>query len=230
MTPARAFNAMIHGMRWFEGYVPKTLVMRLMRQGTLDELKSEFRSLSVLFTDIRGFTPMAENMSAPDTAKFLNQHFDLVAECIEAEDGTVDKYIGDSVMAFWGAPERQADHNARACRAALAIREAIARDNAERAANGRPPVRIRIGIHTGEVVVGNIGSRSRVNYTPVGDPVKTANRLEQMCKEIDLPDEDVHILISADTAADLPKDGFTLVPMGRHAVRGRERELEIYRL
>ncbi len=105
---------------------------------------------------------------------------------------------------------------------------AVGSDNAERAANDLPPVRVRIAIHTGMAVVGNIGSHSRINYTLVGDTVNAANRVEQLAKEIDLPEADVQILISADTAADLPKDGFTLVPMGRHAVRGRE--LQIYRL
>ncbi len=105
---------------------------------------------------------------------------------------------------------------------------AIGRDNAERAANDLPPVRVRIGIHTGMAVVGNIGSHSRINYTLVGDTVNAANRVEQLAKEIDLPEADVQILISADTAAALPPDELALQAMGSWAVRGRE--LQFYRL
>ncbi len=228
---AQAFNAMLEGLRWFESYVPKTLVQRLMRQGKLGAIESELRSLTIMFTDIRGFTSMAETLSANETASFLNHHFDLVAACVEQHGGTVDKYIGDAVMAFWGAPEPQTDHAARACRSALAVREAITRDNAERSSRGAPPVRMRIGIHTGVAVVGNIGSHSRINYTLVGDTVNAANRIEQLAKELALPvDEDVHILISGDTAEPLPPGCATLRSLGRHELRGREQQVEIFAL
>ncbi len=105
---------------------------------------------------------------------------------------------------------------------------ALGHDNAERAARDLPPVRVPIGIHTGMAVVGNIGSHSRINYTLVGDTVNAANRVEQLAKEIDLPEADVQILISADTAAALPPDELALQAMGSWAVRGRE--LQIYRL
>ena len=228
---AQAFNAMLEGLRWFESYVPKSLVQRLMRQGKLGMIESELRSLTVLFTDIRGFTPLAETMTANETASFLNHHFDMVAACVEQEGGTVDKYIGDAVMAFWGAPEAQSDHGARACRAALAIREAVGRDNLRRQAKGDQKVCMRIGIHTGDAVVGNIGSKSRINYTLVGDTVNTANRIEQLAKELDMPgDEDVHILISGVTAATLPPDIATKRSFGKHALRGREQHIEILSL
>jgi class 3 adenylate cyclase len=121
-------------------------------------------------------------MPAAEIADFLNHHFALVAKCVEAEGGTVDKYIGDSVMAFWGAPEPQPDHTERACRAAIGVSIALKSDNMARKREGKPPVRVRIGVHTGEVVVGNIGAPGRINYTIVGDTVNAASRLEQLCK------------------------------------------------
>ena len=104
-----AFNAMVAGLRWFETYVPKALVLRIMRRrGTAAiTFPSEEREVTVMFTDIRGFSRLAENMSAAETAALLNEHFSLLASCIEEEGGTVDKFIGDSIMAFWGAPDEQ---------------------------------------------------------------------------------------------------------------------------
>src|SRR5690606_8705824 len=126
-SAALAFNAMITGLRWFATYVPRSLVLMLMRRGD-GELVSDERALTVLFTDMIGFSAIAQRLTPPQLADFLNRHFGLLAACIEAEGGTVDKYIGDSVMAFWNAPETQPDHAARACRAARRIAEALAAD------------------------------------------------------------------------------------------------------
>jgi len=171
---AASMNAMITGLRWFETYVPKRLVQNLMAQGATGTSESEERVVTVMFTDISGFTGRSETWSAKQTADFLNAHFDLLATEIEATGGTIDKFIGDAVMAFWGAPEPQADHACRAVLAARAIREAVEADNRRR----NDPVSIRIGLHTGPVVVGNIGTADRMNYTIVGDSVNIANRLE----------------------------------------------------
>jgi len=179
---AEAFNSMVRALRWFEMYVPRKLVRRLIQSGQTRALSSENRTLTVLFTDVSGFTQLAAAMPAEAVADFLNRHFGLIAECLETEGGTVDKYIGDGVMAFWGAPEDQPDHATRAARAALDVVARVSADNAERQAAGQPPVRLRIGIHSGPVVVGNIGAPGRVNYTIIGDTVNTAQRLEQLGK------------------------------------------------
>jgi hypothetical protein len=133
---ARAFNAMLSGLRSFERYVPRRLVSQLIASHASDEVASEERELTVMFTDIVGFTAMSERLPAAEVAGFLNEHFSLLAGCVEAEDGTIDKYIGDALMAFWGAPDVQEDdalmafwgapdiqqdHALRACRAGLAI-------------------------------------------------------------------------------------------------------------
>ncbi len=226
---ARAFNRMLAGLKWFETYVPRRLVRRLMAKQDGDTVTSLERELTVLFTDIAGFTTASEGMPAAATADFLNAHFAMLAACIEAEGGTIDKFIGDSVMAFWGAPDRQEDHADRACRAALAMRTVIHDDNAGRTAQGLPPVKVRIGIHTGAMVVGNIGAPGRMNYTIVGDAVNTGNRLEQLSKELTLPDAQVSILMSGTTAKRLG-DEFSPVSCGRQPVRGRQEEIEVFRL
>ena len=225
---AKAFNAMLASLRAFETYVPKALVRRLMSGGEEPAIGSEERELTVLFTDIVGFTPLSERESAGAVAAFLNEHFALLGACVEAEGGTIDKFIGDALMAFWGAPDRQSDTAQRACRAALAMARALAADNAARAAAGKAPVRVRIGIHTGPVVVGNIGAPGRINYTIVGDTVNTGQRLEALGKTMD-DDAEVVILISETTAARL--DGsFETRPSGAFEVKGRQERVEVFRL
>jgi len=228
-TQARAFNAMLGGLRWFEAYVPKRLVARLMGGGQAGALPSVERDLTIMFTDIVGYTSMSEGSDAEAIASLLNEHFALVAACIEGEDGTVDKFIGDSVMAFWGAPDKQKNRAVRACRAALAIRRAIEADNKVRAAAGKPPILMRIGLHSGEVIVGNIGAPDRLNYTIVGDAVNVAARIEQQAKDHALDDETVTILISGETRQDLDAT-FKTVRVGEVSVRGRAAPVEIYRL
>ncbi len=224
---ARAFNAMTVALRQFETYVPKSLVLRLLRQG--DEAGNpQERELTVMFTDIRGFSAMAEHMAAAPLSALLSRHFDMLTACVEKNGGTVDKFIGDSVMAFWGAPEDMADHAARAVAAARDILVAVTADNAARRAAGEAVVGVRVGVHTGPVLVGNIGSAARVNYTVVGDTVNTAARLEAMAKEV-APDDDCVVLVSATTAA-ASGDATGLEPLGERAVRGRSQGIGVFRV
>ena len=228
-TADQAFNAMVVGLRWFETYVPRNLVHRLVRQGDEAISESVTRTVTIMFTDIAGFTSQSEAMTASETADFLNGHFALLSRCIEAEGGTIDKFIGDAVMAFWGAPESVPDHGLRACRAALAIRQAITEDNQKRRTAGAPPVHVRVGLHTGEVIVGNIGAPGRINYTIVGDTVNTANRLEQLGKDIGADDADVTIVLSESTAR-AAGDDVSPTSAGTHKVRGREGQIEVFSL
>jgi class 3 adenylate cyclase len=225
---AAAFNAMLAGLQSFSRYVPRRLVTRLIQSGAGDELESGERELTVMFTDIVGFTAMSEQLPAREVADFLNQHFTLLAHCVEAEEGTIDKFIGDALMAFWGAPEAQDDHDLRACRAAQAIAAAVAGDNAARTAAGLAPVRVRIGIHSGPVVVGNIGAPGRINYTIVGDTVNTCQRLESLGRNIDT-DDAVTILVS-EAIARAVEGYFALEPAGSYAVKGRTEQVQAFRL
>ena len=167
---AQSFNAMLEGLRAFGRYVPRTLVTRLVKEGRVGS-GSEERVLAIMFTDIVSFTSTCERMSATEVAAFINQHLSLVSACVEKEGGTIDKFIGDAVMAFWGAPGRIDNPAEAACRAAIAIQRAIATDNKRRIGEGLEPVRIRIGIHLGPVVVDDIGaptaSTTRSSATPL---------------------------------------------------------------
>ncbi len=226
---ARAFNSMVHGLRWFQNYVPRRLVKRLLeQQDETGGVVSVTRAITVVFTDIVGFTTLSESLDAEKVAALLNEHFSDISAAVEAEDGTIDKFIGDSVMAFWGAPHKQADHAQRAARAVVAMADRIRARNQTRAASGLEPIRVRIGVHSGDAIVGNIGSPGRVNYTIVGDTVNIGARLEQLCKTI-APNEEVIALVSGATLAQLG-DEFRCESVGVHTLRGREVEIEAFRL
>ncbi|MGO1077295.1 adenylate/guanylate cyclase domain-containing protein [Inquilinus sp. CA228] len=224
---ARAYNTMLTGLRWLETYVPKALVRRLLRGG--GAMPSTERVVTVMFTDIVDFTATAERMPAAEVAALLNAHFDLLGRCVEAEDGTIDKFIGDCVMAFWGAPDDQPDHADRALRAARAIAAAVTADNAARRGCGLAPLRVRIGLHSGPVVAGNIGMSGRSGYTIVGDAVNLGNRLEQLGKAV-APADEVVVLASGETVELAAGDRSDLRSLGPHAVPGRRTEIEIFRL
>jgi adenylate cyclase len=229
----RSLEKARHTLRWFGVYVPQRLVRRLMEQGEAG-LKSRRTTLTVMFTDIVGFTPQAEHLPEHETAALLNHHFALIGACIEHEHGIIDKYIGDSVMALWGPLAGASDHAASAIRAALAIATSIREDNAQRRAEGMDPIRLRIGLHTGTAVVGNIGAPGRVNFTVVGDTVNIAQRFEQLGKEYLKDDEEVVVLTSGETlAAVKDRAGLGIDPLPppqRWGLRGHEQPLEVYRL
>jgi len=229
---AQAFNAMLHGLRWFEAYVPKKLVRRLIQQGDTDGVKSEERDVTVMFTDIASFTSLSEGVSAPDIASLLNNHFAMLAACIESEDGTVDKFIGDSVMAFWGAPDDQPDHAERAARAARSILIAVNEDNEKRVANGLAPIGLRVGLHTGRVTVGNIGAPDRINYTIIGDAVNVGQRLEQFAKGVgdeSVPCSSVTVVASRALVNQVAEKE-RWASLGMHHLRGRDEQIEVFRM
>lgn len=226
---AQAINAANAALHWFGNYVPRKLVSRLVREGEDAINISKRRNVTVVFTDLVGFTAMSEQMSAEETADILNDHFMLVTACIEAEGGIVDKFIGDAVMAIWGAIKRDDDHAARACRAVMAICKALAADNARRIMLGKPVLRMRVGIHSGPVVVGNIGAPGRINYTVVGDTVNTAQRLEQLGHDHLLETEQFIALASAETVTGAGLDPKPPL-IGSLPVKGRAGKVEVYRL
>ena len=224
---SKGFNAMVGGLTAFNRYVPTTLVQKLLREGRA-EAPPEEREVAVLFTDIAGFTSASEGMSATETATFINHHLSLLGAEITRQGGTIDKYIGDSVMAFWGAPERLDNPAEPAARAALGMARAIRADNEARLAQGEPPVRIRIGLHMGPLVVGDIGAPERVNYTVIGDTVNAASRLESLGKEID-GSADVIILASGELARHLGED-IGREAIGAHRVKGKAEAVDVVRL
>jgi len=198
-----------------------------------DAVRSRRRNVTVMFSDIVEFTPQAEDLPEQDTADLLNHHFALLGACIEREQGVIDKYIGDSVMAVWGGLSRMDDHADRAVRAALEIAQVIREDNATRRAAGQPAIRVRIGLHSGPVVVGNIGAPGRVNFTVVGDTVNIAQRFEQLGKEFMKDGEEIVLLASAETLAAIKdRDALNIAlpePVLRQ-VKGHEDPVKVYRL
>lgn len=224
----RAFNAMLDGLKLFEAYAPRTLVRRLLRLGAV-AAASQNRELAIMFTDIADFTSQSERLSAGEVAAFVNHHFALLEPAIDAEAGLIDKFMGDGLMAFWGAPDDAPDGAARAARAALVIRSAVEADNAARRARGLAPVQVRIALHFGPVTVGNIGARDRMNYTIVGDPVNTASRICELASDLFESDQSVAILASEDFAKACGL-GFTWASVGSFSVRGRAESVELKRL
>ncbi|MBB3066155.1 adenylate/guanylate cyclase domain-containing protein [Limibacillus halophilus] len=224
---SRSFNAMLEGLMAFGRYVPHSLVNVLIKEGRVGA-GTEEKELAIMFTDIASFTETCESLSANEVADFINQHLTLVSACIEREGGTIDKYIGDAVMAFWGAPGHVDNPAVSAARAALEIRKAIAADNQHRIKQGLRPVRIRIGIHAGPVVVGDIGAPERINYTIVGDAVNTTQRLEGLGKIVN-PQAESIVLVSENIADSLTAD-FSLEDKGMQRVKGKLEELRVYEL
>ncbi|MBP7063797.1 adenylate/guanylate cyclase domain-containing protein [Ferrovibrio sp.] len=230
---AQAVNAATAALSWFGNYVPRKLVSRLLREGEDAVNMSKQRDVTVLFTDIVGFTSISETLTAPEVADMLNQHFALLAGHIEAEGGVIDKFIGDSVMAVWGAIKRDEDHAGHALRAVAAMCRALAADNARRRMLDLPVLRIRIGLHSGPVVVGNIGAPSRMNYTVVGDTVNIAQRLEQLGRDYMTDTDDYEVLASGITVAlAAPQIGLdpTPAPTGHFHVKGRVEPVEVVQL
>ena len=218
-------------LKWFGAYVPHRLVFRLMELGE-DAVASRRRIVTVMFTDIVGFTPQAEDLPEQETADMLNHHFALLGACIENDQGVIDKYIGDCVMAVWGGLSAMEDHADHAVHAALEMGRVVREDNLQRIAAGHTPVRLRVGLHSGPVVVGNIGAPGRVNYTVVGDTVNVAQRFEQLGKEFMADDEDVIVLVSGDTIEAMKHPevlGELPTPELRH-VTGRDEPEQVYRL
>jgi class 3 adenylate cyclase len=189
-TLSTAFNEMTAGLKekeairsTFKRYVSSSVVDELLKNTDAIALGGEAKQLTIQFSDIVGFTSLSEALSPAQVVEFLNEYLSRMTTEIEAEQGIVDKYIGDAVMAFWGAPLPLEDHALRACRAALRQRagvHALRRRWADRGDLSR--FSIRLGLHTGEVIVGNIGSATRMDYTIIGDAVNTASRLEGLNK------------------------------------------------
>lgn len=225
---ASAFNAMLIGLRAFSTYIPRSLVAKLVRTGEIGIAEPREAIVTVMFTDIAGFTTLSEQMDAAAAARLLNHHFAILCRVVDAHGGTVDKFLGDGMLAFFGAPDRLKGHAAAAVRAAAAIREELENDNREAAGEGRPPLRVRIGIHTGSVIVGNIGASDRVNYTIVGDTVNICQRLQDLGKKLE-PGATAAIAISGETASRLDEQ-FETIPAGEHLLRGRGEMTEVFRV
>ena len=174
-----AVASMKTGLASFGAYVPKSLVHNIIRSGVGTGVGGQRLPLTVMFTDLQGFTEAAERMEPEQLLLWLSEYFNRMSQAVHAHQGTIDKYIGDSVMALWNAPVADADHVANACRAALACRATSRTLGVD--GNG-PRLRTRIGLHTGMAMVGNVGSNDRMQYTAMGAMVNLASRVEGLNK------------------------------------------------
>jgi adenylate cyclase len=216
-----AIAEMAAGLSAFRKFIPADLVRSLLRQGVEAKPGGSIQELTVMFIDVAGFTGLSERMG-DRVVPLLSGYLNLASEIIDANAGTIDKFIGDAVMAFWGAPTAQDDHALRCCRAALAIRDALG--SAGLTDDQGMPLQIRIGINSGRMLVGNIGSELRLNYTVIGDAVNVASRLESANKQYG-----TQILIGTETKR-LIGDAFLTREIDSIAVYGRTEGLAVYEL
>jgi adenylate cyclase len=214
--------------RWvkaaFGQYVsPKVLDVLLENPGRLN-LIGERREITVFFSDVAGFTTLAERLNPDELVVLLNRYLSAMTEVIFLFDGYLNKYMGDGIMAFWNAPLRQADHAARACRCALRTVERLNRLNAELKSEGKAPLHLRIGINTGAMVVGEMGSKQKKDYTVMGDHVNLGSRLEGANKPFG-----TMIMISEFTY-DVIRDQFEVRYLDRMRVPGKAKPVKTYEL
>ena len=225
---ATAFNQMAEGLRSFSIYVPKQLVGVLARRGFRSDIPAQSTQVTVLFTDIAGFTSQTEKMSADETGRMLNEHFSLLGDVITKEQGIIDKYIGDSVMAFWVPALTDGNPAEHAVRAARTIAGLLKSDNQRRRIAGLPPIRVRIGIHTGPALVGNIGGKDRVDFTVVGDTVNIAQRLEGYGRNVDAAADCV--IVASDQTVSALAEGCPCRDLGELPIRGRAAAIRGWRI
>ncbi|HLT30678.1 MAG TPA: adenylate/guanylate cyclase domain-containing protein [Myxococcaceae bacterium] len=208
----------------FEHYVNPSVMREMLAHPHLLKLGGDKRELTVLFSDIRGFTTLAERLTPEALVKFINAYLTPMTHVVLEQGGTLDKYIGDAVMAFWGAPVQQEDHALRACRAAVGMREELERLRKAWREQNLPEVDMGVGINTGPMIVGNMGSEVRFDYTVMGDAVNLASRLEGMNKTYR-----THILMSEATF--LAVEGqVTARRLGAVRVKGKRKPVRIYEL
>ncbi len=188
----------------------------LSKGGTLTEV-------TILFSDIRGFTSISEKMPAQEVVRMLNDYFELMVDIVFEHEGILDKFIGDAIMGLWGAPVKRPDDATNAVRAAVKMQKRVGEWNEERVAQGKVPIRIGVGLHTGQVVVGNMGSSKALSYTAIGDGVNLASRLCGVARE-DM------VVISEECAVRAGKEKFVLEALPPAKVKNREAPVEIHRV
>ena len=218
---SNAIADMAGGLVAFRKYIPSDLVRTLVREGVEPRPGGSIRNLTVLFADIAGFTGLSERLG-DRIIPLLSSYLDTMSREISSHDGTIDKFIGDAVMAFWGAPAANADHAVDACRAALAGQRALRASGLTD--DGGRPLHVRVGINSGDMLVGNIGSEVRLNYTVIGDAVNVASRLEGANKEYG-----TDIIIGEETRR-LAGDRILVRELDRLMVYGRTGGIAIYEL
>ena len=202
-------------------FLPRQVAERVMQAGP-NALAPVEREVTVLFSDIRGFTTMSEGLEPRDVLSMLDDYFGRMSQIVKGHDGVVGKFMGDGLLAYWGVPDKLEDHAVMAVRAARDMRKAVRELNHYRANHGLPPIRVGIGIHTGTVAAGMLGGTLQSEYTVIGDAVNVASRVEGLTK-----DYDVDVLVSETTWDQLaePRRGTRLASA---EIRGRKEPVVLY--
>jgi adenylate cyclase len=210
-----------HLSRMFSQYIPPELVEEMDTRKETASMESESRELTVMFADVRDFTSISEAMQPKDLSQLMNEYLTPMTRVIHTNQGTIDKYMGDAIMAFWGAPMHYPDHAKRAVETALKMTETLTELNQTFKAKGWPELRIGVGMTTGVMSVGDMGSEFRRAYTVMGDAVNLSSRLEGLTKEYK-----VQIIVSEMTRDAVPD--FTYLELDRVRVKGKEKPVGIY--
>ncbi|MDP2331121.1 MAG: adenylate/guanylate cyclase domain-containing protein [Reyranella sp.] len=221
---SRAIDTLDAAVKSFAAFVPVGLVKQLLESDQKLELGGHSRFLTIFFSDLEAFSSLSEEVPSQELLLRVSAYLAVVTKAVNEESGTIDKFIGDGVMAFWGAPALLDDHAARACFAALRIRKGMDGLNARWQEDGLKPLNIRIGIHSDAVLVGNIGSKERMSYTVMGDGVNVAARLEGINKEYG-----TRITISHSVFKEAG-ERLCVRPIDDVAVKGRRAKIPIYEL
>ena len=208
----------------FSRYVSPDIIHEMVDHGWGLDIGGESRHLTIFFTDLEGFTSFAEKLSASDVVMILNEYLARMTDILFEVRGTIGSFIGDAIMAYFGAPAELPDHAARACRAALRMQEAMGPLNDDWRKRGFQGLRMRIGIHTGDVILGNIGSEKRTDFTIIGDSVNLAARLEGVNKYFGT------WIIVSEPALSLTGDAFRTRELARIVVKGRTQPVAIHEL
>ncbi len=206
----------------FSKYVSKDVLNEILSNPSKVKLGGEEREITVLFSDIRGFTSLSENTTPGELVEILNKYFNLMTSEILNNGGVLDKYIGDAIMAFWGAPLPDENQAENALKASLGMLENLKKLNGELRSKGKPEINIGVGIYTGKAIVGNVGSDLRFDYTAIGDTVNVASRLESLNKEYGTK------IIVGETSKDKIGASYEFQSIGSAKVKGRSQPLNIY--
>ncbi|MDN2584137.1 adenylate/guanylate cyclase domain-containing protein [Aquibium sp. ELW1220] len=218
-----AIEQMSRGLGSFRRYLPADLVHMLVKEGVVAELGGERRQMSIMFMDLEGFTGLSERMGHR-VLPILGEYFGAMTSVIQVNRGTVDKFIGDAVMAFWGAPHFEEEHPTLVCRAALECAARMQDLRREWASRGLPELKVRIGVNSGRVLVGNIGSEDRLNYSVIGDPVNLAARLEGINRDFGTT-----VIISQHTY-EAAKYDVVARRLDAVKIKGKKQMVEVYEL
>ncbi|MEW5821420.1 MAG: adenylate/guanylate cyclase domain-containing protein [Cyanobacteriota bacterium] len=216
----------------FSNYLAPQIMTEILSDPSKVELGGDSKEITILFSDIRGFTTISEHSTPKEVVMFLNEYFDEMVEAITQNEGTIDKFIGDAIMAFWGAPVKRSNHAELAIRGALDMINRLEKLKEKWKSDGKdyPEINIGIGINTGEAVVGNIGSSKIKSYTVIGDSVNLASRLEGLNKKYATCGISNKCILISEFTYEQVKDIFDVDDLGYEKVKGKDQQVKIYKV